>query len=293
MLARRRIECTTLVVASFYCGCETFVNGSADVLSSILQRFQTARCQAGCAAAAPILSPRPARLTQRARRVHGACFLKLTPRPTLARTPRRRFARHFVRRTGRPLRWPKNVRSVPRDSARSGSSMLRRFVSAHSSSTTTSAEPSTRSIPSSKMQNVRRPASAPALPRTTWAVRLTRPTRRADAACRPRRTRGPEVSQVSVRPTSIAKRRAVSDALRAAVRTALDGRGSGSGPASSPRTSRPCRRSTTPSTRWSDWPTERHIFRDASHRIRRKMGAEARWSRSTLPFIPTSSHTGA
>jgi hypothetical protein len=41
-------QCTTLVVATFYCGCETFVNGSAEVLSSIYQRFQTARCQAGC-----------------------------------------------------------------------------------------------------------------------------------------------------------------------------------------------------------------------------------------------------
>jgi hypothetical protein len=42
-------QCLTLVAATFYCRCETFVNGSADVLSSIDGRFQSARCQAGCA----------------------------------------------------------------------------------------------------------------------------------------------------------------------------------------------------------------------------------------------------
>jgi hypothetical protein len=44
-------QCMQLAVATFYCRCEIFVNGGADVLSSIDERFQTARCPAGCAGA--------------------------------------------------------------------------------------------------------------------------------------------------------------------------------------------------------------------------------------------------
>jgi hypothetical protein len=50
-------QCTKLVVASFYCRCEAFVNGSADVLSSIDERFQAARCQAGCTGACADTQP--------------------------------------------------------------------------------------------------------------------------------------------------------------------------------------------------------------------------------------------